>query len=210
MYRENDNEGKSQTFLYFAYRDVMGNGDGGGLDSPLLEYCMKVSPNTFFSLDGFLQFALEELYPAPYHRGVMVGVIRDKAYGMSSSTDDGPVTESIQPLTKDMPRLESFWGNEFDGVHLYLSGQLYILSYDVIKFILTEVPFSTERIAPGGYVVGREGHDISSMAFHSPTALQIITISKSQRFWTHPVKTADDWTRLIGNEIRAIGKTIRR
>ena len=211
MYRENDNDGKSQTFLYFAYRDVMGNGDVGGPDSPLLEYCMKVSPSTYFSPDGFLKFALEELYPAPYNRGVMAGVLRDKAYGMSPSTDDdGQVSTSIRPPAKDMPRLESFWGNEFDGVHLYMSGQLYVLSYDLIKFVLTEVPFSRERVAPGGYVVGREGHDISSMAFHSPTALQVITISKSQRFWTYPVKTDDDWKRLVDTEIHAIGQTTHR
>jgi hypothetical protein len=202
---ENDNDGKTQTFLYYAYRDVMG--DGLDLNSPLIEYCMKISPNAFFSLDGFLKFALEELYPAPFHRGVMVGALRDKAYGMSS--DDGRISREafIQSKDKDGPRLESYWGHEYSGVHLYMSGQLFMLSYDLIAFVLTEVPLSRERIAPGGYVVGHDGHDISSMALHSPTPLHIITISKSQRFWTHPLRSDDQWERLVANELSIIADT---
>lgn len=164
----------------------MGNGDDA--DKPLLEYCMKISPNTLFSVDRFFKFVREELQPAPFHRGTMVGMLRDKAYGMSSDDSQVPKDNPLAQRPADNPRLESFWGNEYEGVHLYVSGQLYILSHDLIEFILTEVPHSRERIAPGGYIVGREGHDISSMAYHSPMPIQFITISRSQRFWTHPLK----------------------
>jgi len=182
-----------------------GGGDDDDMDSPLLEYCMKVGPNTLFSLDRFLQFALEELHPAPFHRGVMAGVLRDKGYGtgMSTSEDGEPSTKSKGPPRRDQARLESYWGKEFDGVHLYMSGQLYLLSYDLIAFILTEVPLSRERVGPGGYVIGHDGHDIASMAFQSPTPLRFITISKSQQFWIYPMRNnEDDWERMVVNEIQ--------
>lgn len=177
---------------------------GREIGDPRIEYCMKVSHNTFFSVDGFLKFSREELLPAPFHRGVLAGVLRDKGYGMSS--DDGHVSKvkkPFEPLDSESPRLESFWGNQFEGVHLYTSGQLYILSIDLIEFIISEVPFSRERIAPGGYVMGREGYDISSMAFHSPTPIQLITINNSQRFWTFPVKKDASWEQLVAGELSA-------
>ena len=76
------------------------------------------------------------------------------------------------------------FGNEFEGIHLYMSADLYLLSSDLVDFVVSEVPHSTTRVAPGGYVIGEEGHDVASMAFHSPTPLQVIVISKSQQFWS--------------------------
>ena len=223
LFSENDHEGKAQTFLYFAHRDVLGNDgeshpDGQKKQNQLLpiEYCMKIDSDTFLSIDQFFNFSETNLAPAPFNRGVLAGVLRDKSYRMSSSDDDGEddgnesllsanknKTKPEEPSSEDRPRLESFWGNEFEGVHLYMSGQLYILSYDLVEFVLTEVIRSRLRVAPGGYVIGREGHDISSMAFHSPTPLQVIAISKSQRFWKHPIKSEDQWERLVAEEHKA-------
>jgi hypothetical protein len=185
----------------------MGNGEN--LDNPLIEYCMKIDPDTFLSLERYFDFSRTDLAPAPFHRGILAGALRDKSYWMTSSSDDdeeeqvgasSKTKKKKQPEAQEMPRLESFWGNEFEGIHLYMSGQLYILSYDLVDFVLTEVPYSRIRVAPGGYLIGREGHDISSMAFHSPTPLQVITISTSQRFWKHPLKTDDHWKQLVDNE----------
>lgn len=191
--RENDHDGKSQTFLNFAYRHVWGIGDTDERRVPI-EYCIKVDPQTFLSLHQYLHFAQTELLPAPFHRGILGGMVRDKSY---STPPTSQVGNNPRQQPEVLPRLESFWGNEFEGIHLYMSGELYILSFDLVEFVLKEVPFSRHRVAPGGYVIREEGHDISSMAFHSPTPLHVITIGKSQQFWTHPVTTDKDWARLV-------------
>ncbi len=194
---ENDHNGKSQTFLNYAYRHVFGSFSDH--ENPWIEYCIKISPDTFLSLDKYFAFARTELAPAPFHRGVLGGVLRDKSYGMSSSQDG---KELVTYTSNELPRLESFWGNEFEGIHLYMSGQMYILSCDLVEFVLKEVPYSRLRVAPGGYVLQQEGHDIFSMAFHSPTPLHVITIAKSQRFWTFPVIRDDHWKRLLSQEVK--------
>jgi len=189
----------------------MGNGEEEDYENPLIEYCMKISPDTFLSLEKYFAFSQTDLAPAPFHRGVIAGALRDKSYWMSDSSDEQENEELKQGANKikkkleaspakDLPRLESFWGNEFEGIHLYMSGQLYILSHDLVDFILSEVSYSRSRVAPGGYVIGKEAHDISSMAFHSPTPLQVITIGTSQRFWEHPLKTDAHWKRLLEKE----------
>ena len=134
--------------------------------------CCARSPR--LDLQTFLEFAQQHLPPPPYNRGILGGDLRDKSY------ETTPQQQSNQLL----PRLESFFGNEFEGIHLYMSADLYLLSSDLVDFVVSEVPHSTTRVAPGGYVIGEEGHDVASMAFHSPTPLQVIVIPKSQQFWS--------------------------
>lgn len=196
--RENDHDGKSQTFLNFAYRHVLGLGENYDGRRVQIEYCIKVGSDTFLSMYRYFHFAQTELLPSPFHRGILGGIVRDKSY------TDRSTTQGYKD--HDSPRLQSFWGNEFEGIHLYMSGELYILSCDLVEFVLKEVPFSRQRIAPGGYVTGEEGYDISSMVFHSPTPLHIITIGKSQRFWTHPVQSNADWELLVAVERQLTSK----
>lgn len=74
----------------------------------------------------------------------------------------------------DASRLESYWGNEYEGVHLYMSGEVLILSSDLLHCVVSEVPYSKTRIAPGGYIEGNDdGHDISGMVFHCPTPVHL-------------------------------------
>ena len=97
--RENMNEGKSQTFFYFASLIMEEFG---------LDYAMKLDADSILHLHDFLLFAHTHLPPAPYNTNIFVGALRDKA---------GWPTY-LEP--KDINRKESFWGNEFEGVHLYL------------------------------------------------------------------------------------------
>jgi hypothetical protein len=180
------NEGKSQTFCYFASLI---------LKEYNLDYAMKLDGDSILHLHDYFLFAHNHLPPAPYATNVFAGALRDKAYW--------PPNEP-----QDMPRLESFWGNEFAGVHLYLAGQLYILSLDLCQFVSAEAPFSRTRIGQGGYLESHEDHDISAMVFHSPTPVHMVTIGKSQRFWEHPVKGQPRWDRIRLREQARVAGTI--
>ena len=92
------NEGKSQTWLYYA--SLM-------LEQYDMDYAMKFDADSILHLHDFLLFQDTHLPPAPYNTNVFCGALRDKA--------------GWPPMPpKEMPRKESFWGNEFEGVHLYM------------------------------------------------------------------------------------------
>jgi hypothetical protein len=74
------------------------------------------------------------------------------------------------------------------------AGQNYILSRDLATFV------AKEAVNSRGYVEGHEDHDISTMAFHSPLPVHLVTVSKSQRFWEHPVKGEVRWQRIWERE----------
>ena len=96
--RENMNEGKSQTFFYFASLMMEQYG---------IDYAMKLDADSILHLHSFLNFSHHHLPPAPYNRNIFAGALRNKA-----GWPDGNKA--------DLPRKESFFGNEFEGVHLYL------------------------------------------------------------------------------------------
>lgn len=174
-----------------------------------IDYCMKVSPDSFLNMPQLLMFQSTELPPAPFNRGIFGGSLRDKSFwspmdhqkhqinvqreGTSGTAPINQLPMTPPPPESILPRLESFWGNEFDGVHLYLAGYVYVLSRDLVEFCVGEIPYAKTRLGPGGYLEGQEDHDISSMAFHSPTPVQIIAISRDQRFWEAPILNEDRW-----------------
>ena len=172
------NEGKSQTFLYYATVVMEEFG---------FEYAMKLDADAMLHLHDFFRFSNNNLPPAPYNTNILAGAMRDKAYWPKGDP-------------KELSRKEGFFGQEFEGVHLYMAGQMYILSYDLAKFVAQEAPASRHRIAEGGYLEGHEDHDISAMAFHSETPVHVVTIGKSQRFWEHPVKGQRRWERIVTRE----------
>ena len=69
-----------------------------------------------------------------------------------------------------------------------------MVSQDLAAFISKEAQYSKR------YVEGHEDHDISSMAFHAPEPVHMVTIAKSQRFWEHPVKGEPRWKRIWQRE----------
>eukprot|EP00934_Nitzschia_sp_Nitz4_P000377 Nitzschia sp. Nitz4//scaffold94_size78252//7855//9015//NITZ4_005457-RA/size78252-augustus-gene-0.69-mRNA-1//-1//CDS//3329560347//377//frame0 len=174
-------------------------------EKPSIDYYIKVGADTLLQMDKFFQFVESHLWPAPFHKGIFGGALRDKAMwdpkshretlgAMSSETQEmrlTPVSET------DLPRIEGFWGNEYEGVHLYMSSQLYFMGPDLVQFILEEAPLSKERIGPGGYLEHLEGHDISAMIFHHPTPVQIVAVPKSQQFWKIRDTNVGSWQELV-------------
>lgn len=92
------NEGKSQTFFYFASLILEEYG---------LDYAMKFDADSILHLHDFFLFAHNHLPPLPYNVNIFAGALRDKAGWPPGKPEE-------------MNRKESFWGNEFEGVHLYL------------------------------------------------------------------------------------------
>ncbi len=92
------NDGKSPTFFYYASL-LMQQHD--------IHYAMKLDADSILHLHDYFKFAHSSLPPPPYNHNIFVGALRDKAYWPKH-----PPSE--------LGRFESFWGNEFEGVHLYL------------------------------------------------------------------------------------------
>ena len=92
-----------------------------------MDYVMKIESNTFLDLEKF--FSVPFLPPAPYNINILGGALRNKAFwdGKKGNTEKDAIN-----------RLQSFWGNEFDGVHLYMSGECYFFSSDLAKFVAEE------------------------------------------------------------------------
>jgi Galactosyltransferase len=179
--RENMNEGKSQTWMKYG-AELAEQYD--------LDYVVKCDTDAILHLHEFFHFAYKNLPPAPYNRGMYVGALRDKAYWPKHDTE----AERI--------RFESYFGNNFEGVHLYVAGQIYIVSRDVAEFIGQEA-----RESKCSYCEGHEDHDITSMAFHYKEPLKVTVIGRSHRFWEHPVKGSPRWRRIWARETaRMAGK----
>ena len=172
--RENMNEGKSQTWMYY----------GAAIAEEYdLDYVAKCDADSLFHLHEFFHFAYKNMPPAPYNSMMYVGALRDKAYWPKHTSE------------KERVQFESYFGMNFDGVHLYVAGQLYILATDLAKYV------GQEALAGNcSYCEGHEDHDISAMAFHSPEPIKMVVIGRSHRFWEHPVKGEPRWKRILARE----------
>jgi hypothetical protein len=159
---ENMNEGKSESFVYFA--SVM-------MKRHNIDYAMKLDADSILHLHDYLAFAHANLPPYPYYKRIFAGALRNKYHW--------PKLDSQQVYN----RKEHYWKQEQESVHLYLAGQCYLLSRDLVEWVVTEAPRSWNT-----YREGHEDHDVSAMALKCPMPVTMITISKTQRFWEHPVK----------------------
>ena len=172
--RENMNEGKSQTWMAYGAQIA---------EEYDLDYVTKCDADSIFHLHEFFVFAYKHLPPAPYNSMMYVGALRDKAYWPKHDTE----AERI--------RFESYFGNNFEGVHLYVAGQMYIMSRDLAKYVGEEA-----LLNKCSYCEGHEDHDISAMAFHSKEPIKLLVIGRSHRFWEHPVKGEPRWKRIWARE----------
>jgi Galactosyltransferase len=146
--RENMNDGKSQTWM--AY--------GAQLARKYdIDYVGKCDTDTLLHLHEFFHFAYRNLPPAPYNHNLYVGALRDKAYWPQHSTAEERV------------KYESYFGIHYEGVHLYVAGQFYILSSDLATFVGDEAKQSR-----CDYCELHEDHDIASMAFHRYVGLVLL------------------------------------
>lgn len=164
------NEGKSESFFYFASTLMKQQNNN-------IDYAMKFDADASLLFHKFLHFAQKELPPAPHYRRILGGILRDKGSWKTVS----------QPK-------EEYWIQEYDRVHVYLAGQCYLLSRDLVEWVVQEAPRSSS------YREGLEDHDLSAMAFQSPQPVTLIIIQKKHKFWEHPVKGTPRWLGILKRE----------
>jgi hypothetical protein len=172
------NQGKSQTWFKYATQI---------LEAYDIDYVAKSDTDTLLFLDKMTDFMDENLPPAPYNRNILAGSVADKWWwekDLHSAETEPAEGYFIEKYGKDL--------------HLYVEGQIYIMSRDLADFVATEAAQHTQS-----YREGHEDHDISAMAFHSPKPIKLIIIALEQRFWQHRVKLklGSNFHRIWDNEI---------
>jgi hypothetical protein len=196
--RENMNEGKSQTWFYYAstIADALG-----------IDYVGKIDLDTLLYLDKLFGFKEMHLPPAPYNNHILVGQLVDKDMW------------NIDLYGKRFPG--KFWPKEklvLDHLqppyHMYAQGGCYIMSTDLVKGVVRVA----NTVPKENYFEQHEDHDVTTMAFIS-TVLKddpnyAATMSLKQMttlslFWKHPVKRDHiRWSRIWKNEIRRMGRNV--
>jgi hypothetical protein len=158
------NEGKSQTWFKYAAQI---------LEAYDIDYVAKSDTDTLLFLDKMMDFMDESLPPAPYNRNILAGSVVDKWWWEKDL--HSPETEPAEGY------FIKKYGND---LHLYVAGQIYIMSRDLADVVGKEAGAEHTQ----SYREGHEDHDVSAMAFHSPKPIKLIIIAQDQRFWQHRVK----------------------
>jgi len=180
---ENMNDGKSQTWFYYASL-VM--------EKYNIDYAGKTDTDSLWQLDKYFEWAHNSLPPAPHNKHILAGQFVDKLWW--------------QGLIREKERY--FTSKYGANLHLYAAGQMYIMSRD-----LAEGVGEVARTEDKHYLEGHEDHDVSAMAFMAakfPIALRVIGLD--QRFWRHPVKMtmgAKEWRKIWDEETRRLERLLK-
>jgi hypothetical protein len=197
--RENMNEGKSQTWFYYASSIA----DDLGID-----YVGKIDLDTMLYLDKFFGFKDMHLPPAPYNNHILVGQLVDKdvwnveKYGKRFVTD--------------------FWEKEklvlehlLPSYHIYAQGGCYLMSTDLVNGVVRVA----NTVPKENYFEQHEDHDVTTMAFISTVMKEdpnyAATMSLKQMttlsvFWKHPMKRRrKNWAVAWRNERQRMERILR-
>ena len=105
----------------------------------------------------------------------------------------------------DRERVESLYEKFYNRVHLYVGGQLYIISVDLDQYITQEAILNH-----CSYCEGVEDHEIASIGFRAISnrrsngddmniatknipLIKLVMVGYHQQFWQHPIKTNNEW-----------------
>jgi hypothetical protein len=193
--RENMNDGKTPTFFYFASQILQ--------QYPMIQYVMKCDTDASFRLYAMLQFINTQLPKARYDVSSSTTTTTTStrpplftAMGSLRRKAEWPV----KPTPQLVQQYEGFWQEEYDGTHLYLAGQLYILSWDLLPLLIQEAqkPNNYNPNSTSNYLEGHEDHDATSLLVKalSTRSIRWIEMGRRTKFWEHPVK-GDYWFNRI-------------
>jgi Galactosyltransferase len=178
--RENMNEGKSQTWMYYgsiiAYKYN-------------LDYVAKCDTDTVLYLDSYFEFAHKSMPPAPFNHNMYIGAMLPKSRWRTNRTDK-----------REIDRYEGHFNRNFGGIHVYMAGQLYIMSPDLANFVGKEAQRSG-----CSYCEGVEDHDIGTMVYHNPDPVKTVAVGTHQLFWQHEVKRSGQWLGILARERDRMG-----
>ena len=184
--RENMNDGKSQSWIAYS-STILANDEQNDFD-----YIAKWDDDSILLLPEYFNFVYTNLpNHKPYNSMFFVGTPFDKAHWDQS----GDTQEARQ-------RVESLYENDYNRVHVYLGGQVYLMSVDLAQYITQEAIQNN-----CSYCEGVEDHDIASIAFHATSRhssltdpipsnrplIKLMFVGQPHLFWKHPIKTNDEW-----------------
>lgn len=175
--KENMEDGKSQTWLYYA-TTLMKN---EGLN---FDYVGKMDTDTLIHLDDYFKFAEENLHPHPHNVRTMAGSFRDKSWWPRF---DRERLEGRNPRERFFElHYNGFKQDGITGMHLYPAGQMYILSSDLAAIVVED----GKSFSSFASIEGVEDHDIGTIAFVKSQGkpIHLIALSNKNIFWNHPVK----------------------
>ena len=162
--RESMNHGKTPTFFFWAR---------GIAKSLNIQYVAKCDSDAIFRLVFLLQCLHKELpwqpppppYPQQQQRSLVLGTMRHKAF-WNDTRGEG----------------EEFWHkNYYHGMHLYLGGQFYLISTDLIDGLIQQAKHYPNL----NYLEGHEDHDALSMiqVAKKDDLIRWISLPRNYRFW---------------------------
>jgi hypothetical protein len=172
------NEGKTPTFVHFAVETARKLG---------ASYIAKCDSDSTMRWNALLWFLHME-FPSPPIPTV-IGMFRHKAFWPNRKQD------------------ERIWKEEwYSGMHLYVAGQLYVMSVDVAEQLVDEARkwYTPASLKGAPYFAGHEDHDAFSMIQQRPyigmNVVRWVGIAKHVTFWEHPVKGGARWERILKRE----------
>jgi hypothetical protein len=174
--RENMNQGKSPTFFVWAKRaaDALG-----------ISYVGKCDSDAMLRLGFLLKFLYEDIAWTPRTTSTVLGSMRHKAFWNHSKDFNLPSEDNS----------ETFWESHYhNGMHLYLGGEFYLISTDLVDGMASE---AIKLDQP--YFEGHEDHDVLSMiqVSNENKLIRWISMPHNYRFWEHPVKGDFWWGRIL-------------
>lgn len=146
--RDNMNDGKSPTWLYFASQLAAQYG---------FDYVAKCDSDAILSLHDYFDFVYNyPLAPAPYNSMTLIG---------------GPVGKHNWRKDRVNRAQERYFNKNYNMVHIYSAGQLYTLSSDLAAAVANEARVQQQRREQNKdtactYCGGHEDHDVGTLAFH--------------------------------------------
>ena len=168
---ENINEGKSQTWFYFAGKEAK---------EYKFDYVAKQNTDALPYLDQFFDFVDNALPPHPYNSRTLVGMVLDKK-------------QHWELWKEERKPSEDFFWNNYNSVHMYAEGPFYLMSTDLCATVA--------KVGSKGLGVAAEGHedhDVSAMAFMGleKYPIKIVPLPKLKynqcsNYWKHAIKMKD-------------------
>ena len=186
--KENMNEGKSETWFYFASLII----DKLGID-----YVGKMDIDTVPYLDMYFNFAGNNLPPSPFNRRTIIGLMADKLWW--------PWKRYKEIFFKNYYPGYDHNMRKFVGFHVYPMGQLYILSRDLVHGVA-----KVAKDPSYNFQAGIEDHDIGAMAYMAADGepIKLLSLSLLSKFWRHGIKLLEgkeqEWNEVWVNETNRI------
>jgi hypothetical protein len=190
--RENMEDGKSQTWLYYAAKVAK---------ELQIDYVGKTDADSLPYLDKYFEWSASELPRSPYNSRVIAGSFFENRRW--------PVMANKRLSKQQREKIDSFF-ETFGEFFQYPLGQCYLMSIDLAEGVGDVARSKASR----RFLEGVEDHDVSMMAFTAAgnKTVALKNIPFASQFWRHRVKRKRDvrrWDAIWQDEINRLKSVLR-